>query len=97
MNTRFKNQDKMKNFLETHTGEEISNEDFNNCLDYLIEMANYINKETDGNYKIREGASLSIDINDEEYEVYIQFDSVIENNERSMLIDFDYTHEPQII
>jgi hypothetical protein len=94
MNTRFKNQDKMKNFLETYTGEKLSAEEFQDHLDYFVEFADYINEETDGLYNIREGASLELEIKDEHYEVWVKYDSVVENNQRSMLIDFDYSYPP---
>ena len=87
----FKNKNKMKKYLEENIG-EISDEQFNEYLDYFIEAGEYIKSECDID-RVQQKANLSIDYNDDEYEVCIKYNQIVKNNEAVYIIDFDYDYE----
>lgn len=93
MKVEFKNEVKMKRYLSYRAELEISDEDFNDFKDYLIETVDYINEVREGKTLIRERASLTAIINEEDYEVWAIFDNIVKNGENITLIDLDYEYD----
>ena len=93
MKIEFKNEDKMRNYLDNRINGKITDEDFQNCKDYFIESIEDFREMDEYKMKIREQASLTIDIEDEEYEVFIIYDNIVKHGEEVTIIDFDYEHD----
>lgn len=89
----FKNETRMKRYLNHISESKITEEDFQNCKDYLSETLEFIKETRENQMLIREGASLTIDINNEEYEVWVTYDNVIKDGETVTLIDFNYKYD----
>lgn len=96
MKIKLKNPNKMSRYLAWRLGRVIQQEEINDCFEYIREFAEYINEERNGDTLIRERASIELEIDDDDYEVWVIFDSVIENDEKMMLVDFDYSYESEI-
>ena len=93
INYRLLNKSKMKNYLSNRVGYKISEIDFNNCIYYIVDFAEYINDVREGNKFIKEGASLEIVINNEILEVWINYNFVLEKGIEIVLIYFDYEYK----
>jgi len=78
INYKLLNKSKMKNYLSNRIGYEISEIDFNNCIEYIVDFAEYINNMREGNKFIKEGASLEIVICGEVLEVWVNYNFVLE-------------------
>jgi len=93
INYRLLNKSKMKNYLSNRVGYKISEIDFNNCIYYIVDFAEYINDVREGNKFIKEGASLEIVINNEILEVWVNYNFVWQKGIEIVLIDFNYGYE----
>ena len=93
INYRLLNKSKMKNYLSNRVGYKVSEFNFNNCIEYIVDFAEYINDVREGNKFIKEGASLEIVINNEILEVWINYNFVLEKGIEIVLIYFDYEYK----
>ena len=93
MKIEFKNEDRMKRYLSWRLERKITESEFKECKDYFIETLEYIQEERDNKMLIREGASLTAIIDDEDYEVWVIYDNIVKNSENVTLIDFDYEYD----
>ena len=93
INYKLLNKSKMKYYLSSRVGYEISEIDFNNCIEYIVDFAEYINDVREGNKFIKGGASLEIVINNEILEVWVSYYFVWEKGIEIVLIDFDYEYK----
>ena len=96
MRIKIKDENKMRKFIDSNIEGNISNEDFNNWLDYLQETADYIEEieqsEESMIEKIRQGSSLSLTIDDEEYEVNVKLNRLVDNKGIYFEVDMDYDY-----
>jgi len=93
INYKLLNKNKMKNYLSNRVGYNISEIEFQNCIDYIVDFVNYINevREDEGKGKyIKEGASLEVDIKDDVIEVWVNYNFIWENEKEFVLVGFDY-------
>jgi len=93
INYKLLNKSKMKNYLSNRVGYKVSEIDFNNCIEYIVDFAEYINDVREGNKFIKGGASLEIVINNEILEVWVSYYFVWEKGIEFVLIDFDYEYK----
>jgi len=93
INYKLLNKSKMKNYLSNRVGYKVSEFNFNNCIEYIVDFAEYINDMREGNKFIKEGASLEIVINNEILEVLVNYNFVLEKGIEIVLIDFDYRYK----
>jgi len=98
INYRLLNKSKMKYYLSNRIGYKVSESEFQNCIDYFVEYVEFIDETREGNKFIKEGASLEVDIGNEVYEVWVNYNFVWECGENEegkevVLIDFNYEYE----
>jgi len=93
MNYRLLNKNKMKNYLSNRIGYEISEIHFQNCIDYFVDYAEFIDETREGNKFIKEGASLEVEVDEKLYEVWVEYSFVWEDGIEVVLIDFNYRYE----
>lgn len=97
MDYKLKNESKMRSYLQQRTNKKLTNKEFKDCIDNFVYVAEYINEETEGKGLIKESASLEVEIDDEIYEVFVNYNYMYENGNKYALIDFDYGYEPPLI
>jgi hypothetical protein len=87
MNCKITNEIKMRKFIEKNIDRELTDDEFNDWLYYLKETADYI--QINGEKHIQEEASLTLELEENDYELFAKFSQVVENNEIIYLIDLD--------
>jgi hypothetical protein len=87
----------MRKFIEDNGHRKLSDNEFNNWLNYLEEYANFI-VEKRKSPKIQEKASLSLELDSSnedislEYELFVKLNQIVKDNQVIFLIDLDYSH-----
>jgi hypothetical protein len=99
MKVILRNANKMRNFIEENIDRKLTDLEFKDWINYLQEFSDYIDKvqnEGDAKIRIQEGASLSLELNDNEYELIVKFAREVVENELVFIADLDYTHFEEI-
>lgn len=96
MKTRLKDEERMKKNLSERFNFEITDELFKENVEYFASVADFIVETRDGNPKPHESASLTFSVDedeiedDEDYEVFVSYDFIKENEELIAVIDIDF-------
>lgn len=83
----------MERYLSWRMGRTITEQEFLQTIAYFKDVAQFIYENRKGSPFIRENASLEVEIEEECYEVWVNFDSFVEDGQHRMLVDFDYSYD----
>jgi hypothetical protein len=89
----------MRSFIEENIDRKLTDLEFNNWISYLQEFSEYINEvqnKGDTKTRIQENASLTLELDDNEYELIVSFTREVVENELVFIADLDYTHFEEI-
>jgi truncated hemoglobin YjbI len=99
MRIKIKDKNRMRDFINKNTTEKISDEDFQEWLSYLQDTANFIEEteKVEGMIeRVREGASLTLTVDDKEYEVMVKFNRLVDEDGIYFSIDINYDYFEEI-
>jgi hypothetical protein len=99
MRIKIKDENKMRKFINSNIEENINDEDFQDWIDYLQEYADFINdvENEDSKFnRVRQTANLTLIIDENDYEVEVNFDKIVDNEGIYFEVDMDYKYFEEI-
>lgn len=95
MKIKLKDENKMSRYLAWRLGRKIEQEEISSCFKHIKEFAESINKKRNDNFT-KDAINIELKFLDQDYDIWVMFENIIENNEKIMLVDFNYSYESEV-